>query len=151
MAYRAAVLGASGYTGAELLRLLAGHPEVEVVHVTADSNAGAAVGDLYPSLGAAYSGAVYERFEPAALDGLDIVFLALPHGESQKLAPELVDAVPLIVDLAADFRLPQAVYEHWYCEAHANGPISPLIRSTTCAGNLSGHANVPSHLLRSGS
>ncbi|TMK67743.1 MAG: N-acetyl-gamma-glutamyl-phosphate reductase [Actinobacteria bacterium] len=119
MAYRAAVLGASGYTGAELLRLLAGHPEVEVVHVTADSNAGAAVGDLYPSLGAAYSGAVYERFEPAALDGLDIVFLALPHGESQKLAPELVDAVPLIVDLAADFRLPQAVYEHWYREAHA--------------------------------
>ena len=56
MAYRAAVVGGSGYTGAELLRLLAGHPEIEVVHVTADSNAGAAVGDLYPSLAAAYEG-----------------------------------------------------------------------------------------------
>ncbi|MGH9002381.1 MAG: N-acetyl-gamma-glutamyl-phosphate reductase, partial [Acidimicrobiia bacterium] len=54
MAYRAAVVGASGYTGAELLRLLAGHPEIEVVHVTADSNAGARVADLYPSLVAGY-------------------------------------------------------------------------------------------------
>jgi len=54
MAYRAGVVGGSGYTGAELLRLLAGHPEIEVVHVTADSNAGAAVGDLYPGLLPAY-------------------------------------------------------------------------------------------------
>ena len=63
MAYRAAVVGGSGYTGAELLRLLAGHPEIEVVHVTADSNAGNPVAGLYPSLIQAYRHLEYEPFD----------------------------------------------------------------------------------------
>jgi len=79
MAYRAAVVGGSGYTGAELLRLLAAHPEIEVVHVTADSNAGAAVGDLYPSLAAAYPAFEYASYAPADLAGVDVAFVAL-HG-----------------------------------------------------------------------
>src|SRR2546428_13874155 len=87
MAYRAGVVGASGYTGAELLRLLAGHPEIEVVHVTADSNAGAAVAALYPSLARAYPRTEYAPFDAADLAGLDAVFLALPHGESQRVVP----------------------------------------------------------------
>src|SRR5205823_9307013 len=74
MAYRAAVVGGSGYTGAELLRLLAGHPEIEVVHVTADSNAGSKVADLYPSLVSAYPDLVFCPFDPADLDGLDLAF-----------------------------------------------------------------------------
>ena len=80
MAYRAGVVGGSGYTGAELLRLLAGHPEIEVVHVTADSNAGAAVGTLYPSLLPAYGDLRFSPLDVADLSGLDLVFCALPHG-----------------------------------------------------------------------
>ena len=119
MAYRAAVVGASGYTGAELLRLLAGHPDIEVGMVTADSNAGAKVRDLYPSLAAAYGDLTYEPATPTDLAGFDVGFLGLPHGESQRVVPELVDTVGHLVDLAADFRLPLADYEQWYGEAHA--------------------------------
>jgi N-acetyl-gamma-glutamyl-phosphate reductase len=118
MAYQAGVVGGSGYTGAELLRLLSTHPDIDVVHVTAASNAGTPVGALYPSLGAAYPGLEYVPFDPVALGGLDLVFLALPHGESQQLAPQLVDSVPHLVDLGADFRLSATDYEQWYGEAH---------------------------------
>lgn len=118
MAYRAAVVGASGYTGAELLRLTAGHPELEVVHVTADSNAGATVAELYPSLGAEYPVLEYRAFDPADVSGLDVAFLALPHGESQRIVPDLLGRVGHVVDLGADFRLPAAAYEQWYGEAH---------------------------------
>jgi N-acetyl-gamma-glutamyl-phosphate reductase len=119
MAYRAAVVGGSGYTGAELLRLLAGHPEIEVVLVTADSNAGASVAQLYPSLAVAYEGLTYESVDPAGLAGLDVAFLCLPHGQSQAIAAELVDTVGHVVDLGADFRLPVADYEQWYGEQHS--------------------------------
>ena len=119
MAYRAAVVGGSGYTGAELLRLLAGHPEIEVALVTADANAGASVGDLYPSLAVAYDSLTYERVAPADLAGLDLAFLCLPHGQSQAIAGDLVDTVGHVVDLGADFRLPVADYEQWYGETHS--------------------------------
>jgi N-acetyl-gamma-glutamyl-phosphate reductase len=118
MAYRAAVVGASGYTGAELLRLVAGHPEIEVVHVTAESNAGARVGDLFPGLTPAYGTVVFAPLDAGDLRGLDLVFCALPHGASQALLPGLVDDVAHIVDLGADFRLPPDVYARWYGEAH---------------------------------
>src|SRR5919109_4931004 len=118
MAYRAAIVGGSGYTRAELLRLLAGHPEIEVVHVTADSNAGNRVADLYPSLVAAYPGLVFHPFEPGDLDGVDVAFLALPHGQSQRHAGALVDRVAHLVDIGADFRLPADAYQQWYGEAH---------------------------------
>jgi N-acetyl-gamma-glutamyl-phosphate reductase len=118
MAYQAGVVGGSGYTGAELLRLLAGHPDIDVVHVTAAANAGTRVGDLYPSLGAAYPGLDYVPFDPVALGELDVAFLALPHGESQQLAGRLVDRVPHLVDLGADFRLPAAEYAQWYGADH---------------------------------
>src|SRR4051794_19933557 len=118
MAYRAAVVGGSGYTGAELLRLLAGHPDIEVALVTADSNAGATVGDLYPSLAVAYEGLTYESVAPNDLAGLDLAFLCLPHGQSQSLAADLVETVGHVVDLGADFRLPADHYEQWYGEAH---------------------------------
>ena len=119
-AMKAGIVGASGYTGAELLRLLAGHPVLEVAVVTAHSHAGEVVGEHTPSLAAAYSGLVYEDSEPARLDGLDVVFCALPHGESQRIVPELGGRVGLIVDLAADFRLKDAsLYPRWYGAEHA--------------------------------
>jgi N-acetyl-gamma-glutamyl-phosphate reductase len=119
MAYRAAVVGASGYTGAELLRLLADHPEIEVVAATADSNAGVRVGTLYPSLRPAYPDLEYSTLHPGSVDGLDVAFLALPHGESQQFVPQILDRVAHIVDLGADFRLPAEVYAGWYGEEHS--------------------------------
>ncbi len=125
MAYKAGVVGGSGYVGAELLRLLAGHPEIEVVHVTADSNAGAAVGDLYPSLLPAYGDLRYAPVDPAGLAGLDLAFTALPHGASQQLMGDLIGQVDHIVDLGADFRLPADVYARWYGEPHRAPELVP--------------------------
>jgi N-acetyl-gamma-glutamyl-phosphate reductase len=118
-AMKAGIVGGSGYTGVELLRLLAGHPEIEVATVTAHSHTGQAVGEHTPSLAAAYPAMVYEAADPSALGGLDIVFCALPHGESQRIVPSLRQSVGLIVDLAADFRLRDAaLYAAWYGEEH---------------------------------
>jgi len=118
MAYQAGVVGGSGYTGAELLRLLDGHPDIEVVHVTADSNAGAGIADVYPSLRPAYGERTFAPLDAGDLRGLDLVFCALPHGASQALMPAIVDDVGHVVDLGADFRLPADVYARWYGEAH---------------------------------
>jgi N-acetyl-gamma-glutamyl-phosphate reductase len=119
MAIRVGIAGASGYTGAELLRLCAGHPEFEVVVATGDSAAGRAAGDVYPSLRAAYPDLVFEAYEPTRFDGLDLAFLALPHGASQGVVPDLRKRVRKIVDLAADFRLNDpALYPTWYHEDH---------------------------------
>ena len=85
-------LGASGYAGAELLRLLAGHPCFEVEFLGGDSAAGEAVGDLYPSLAASYPGQQFAAGLPEDLKGLDVLFLALPHGKSQEIVPELLGA-----------------------------------------------------------
>ncbi|MDQ6781907.1 MAG: N-acetyl-gamma-glutamyl-phosphate reductase [Actinomycetota bacterium] len=116
---RAAVLGASGYAGSEVLRLLAGHPAIDVTVATGDSQAGTAVADLYPSLASAYPALAYQTWDPALIDGIDVAFLALPHGASQDLVPKLRDRVKVVVDLAADFRLkdPDA-YPVWYGEKH---------------------------------
>src|SRR5579864_6101431 len=94
------VFGASGFAGAELLRLAAGHPDFDVVVATADTQAGGRVADLYPSLAAAYPDVVLAETDPAGADGLDLVFLALPHGASQDLVPDLRKRVGTIVDLA---------------------------------------------------
>ncbi len=114
------ILGASGYTGSELLRLLAAHPEFEVAVATAHSHAGQAVGTQTPSLAGAYPGLVYEENDPARFDGLDLVFSALPHGESQRIIPELRGRTGCIVDLAADFRLhDSSLYPQWYGQEHS--------------------------------
>ena len=113
------VFGASGFGGAELLRLLAGHPQMDLKLATADTQAGGRVADLYPSLAAAYPDTVFADADPVAADGLDLVFLALPHGASQGLVPELRERAGVVVDLAADFRLKDpALYPAWYGEDH---------------------------------
>ena len=117
---KAGILGASGYTGSELLRLLAAHPRFEVAVATAHSHAGEAVAAHTPSLAAAYPGLIYEESDAARFDGLDLVFCGLPHGESQRIVPELKARAGLVVDLAADFRLKDAtLYPQWYGEEHS--------------------------------
>jgi N-acetyl-gamma-glutamyl-phosphate reductase len=116
---KAAVLGASGYAGAELLRFLAGHPDFEVTYATGDSAVGSLVADTYPHLAAAYPDLVFEAIEVDQAAGHDLVFLALPHGASGAVVPDLVGRVGGIVDLGADFRLHDAaLYPQWYGEEH---------------------------------
>ena len=115
-----AILGASGFVGAELLRLCAGHPMLSPARLFGDSQAGAALADVHPHLALAYPDLTVERFAPDALDGIDLVFAALPHGHSQAIAGEIIARGIPFVDLGADFRLNDAAsYERWYKEPHA--------------------------------
>ena len=119
--FSVAIVGASGYAGAELLRILAAHPAMAVVVATGDTQAGVAVGDLYPHLGPAYPELVFSGYELDEVAGAEVVFLALPHGASQRIVPPLLEAgtESRIIDLAADFRLRDpAVYEQWYGGIH---------------------------------
>ena len=117
---RVSILGASGFVGAELLRLLAGHPAFAVDRLFGDRHAGSALAEVYPHLAVHYPEARIEPFEPAKLEASELAFLALPHGQSQHLAAELLNRGLRIVDLGADFRLHSAEeYEAWYGEPHA--------------------------------
>ena len=116
---RTAILGASGYVGGELLRLLAAHPELAPAKLFGDSKAGQPVGAVHPHLAAAYPNAAVQRFEQGSLERIDLVFAALPHGHSQRIAAQILDAGIPFVDLGADFRLNDAgTYERWYGHAH---------------------------------
>jgi N-acetyl-gamma-glutamyl-phosphate reductase len=115
---RTAILGASGYVGGELLRLIAAHPELVPGRLFGDSKAGQPLGAVHPHLAAAYPDAVVEKFDDA-LDGVDLVFAALPHGHSQRIAAEILERGVTFVDLGADFRLDDAAtYERWYGDPH---------------------------------
>ena len=115
---RTAILGASGYVGGELLRLIAAHPQLRAAKLFGDSKAGQSLGAVHPHLAAAYRDAIVEKFD-GSLDAIDLVFAALPHGKSQEIAPAILDAGIPFVDLGADFRLNDAAtYERWYHEAH---------------------------------
>ena len=114
-----AILGASGYVGGELLRLLHAHPEMEVAVAFGVSAAGKRVADVHPHLALAYPELVHATWDPALLAGADLIFAALPHGETQRLADDLVAPGIPIVDLGADFRLESAEdFEAWYGEPH---------------------------------
>lgn len=114
-----AILGSSGFVGAELLRLCAAHPTLRPARLFGDSQAGMRLADVHPHLAPAYPDLVVERFEPAALDGIGLVLAALPHGHSQRIAPEIIARGIPFVDLGADFRLNDAAtYERWYKEPH---------------------------------
>jgi N-acetyl-gamma-glutamyl-phosphate reductase len=116
---RIGIVGGTGYTGAELLRLLAQHPQAELAVITSRKEAGIRVADMFPSL----RGRVALQFsDPAAakLERCDVVFFATPHGVAMTDARRLVDAGVRIVDLAADFRLQDlAEWRRWYKLEHA--------------------------------
>ncbi|WP_460819435.1 N-acetyl-gamma-glutamyl-phosphate reductase [Nocardioides korecus] len=118
MTVRVAVAGASGYAGGEVLRLLLGHPEVEIGALTAGSNAGGLLGPLQPHL-VPLADRVLGETSVEVLAGHDVVFLALPHGQSGAVAAELGDDV-VVIDCGADFRLTDpADWERFYGSEHA--------------------------------
>lgn len=115
---RTAILGASGYVGGELLRLVSAHPRLAPARLFGESKAGQPVAAVHPHLAPAYADTVFERFD-GNFDGIDLVFAALPHCHSQKVAPAILASGIPLVDLGADFRLDDApTYERWYGHAH---------------------------------
>ena len=115
---RVGIVGGTGYTGVELLRLLAQHPHAEIVAITSRAEAGLPVAQLFPSL----RGSVDLKFsdpKTAPLSGCDVAFFATPHGVAMGQAPALLEAGVKVIDLAADFRLKDpAEFERWYGTPH---------------------------------
>jgi N-acetyl-gamma-glutamyl-phosphate reductase len=113
------IVGGTGYTGVELLRLLAQHPEAEVVAITSRSEAGLPVADMYPNLRGHYDGLAFSVPDVKVLGACDVVFFATPHGVAHALAGELLDAGTKVIDLSADFRLQDPVeWAKWYNQPH---------------------------------
>jgi N-acetyl-gamma-glutamyl-phosphate reductase len=137
------VVGASGYAGGELLRLLAFHPHFKVIAITAHSNAGEQITSVHPQL-QSYSGRQFNAFSPTDFESCDLIFLALPHGESAKVISQL-PATAKIVDLGADYRLESAQqWSKYYGGDHAGSwtygladiePFKSLISKSTRVAN----------------
>ncbi len=115
---RIGIIGGSGYTGSELLRILTAHPKVEVVAVTSRKYEGKSIDEVLPFLKGFYD---LKFVDPDVrnFDGCDLVFTAVPHGEAMNYVPELLDAGIKVVDLSADYRLSREVYERVYGEHKA--------------------------------
>ncbi|MEZ0151683.1 MAG: N-acetyl-gamma-glutamyl-phosphate reductase [Candidatus Reddybacter sp.] len=116
---RASIVGGTGYTGVELLRLLAMHPQVEVVSITSRSESGLPVADLFPSLRGHYD-LCFSEPDSDQLAEADVVFFATPHGVAQAMVPEILKRGARVIDLSADFRIKdQQLWEKWYNQTHA--------------------------------
>jgi len=113
------VVGGTGYTGAELLRLLVMHPQVELKYVTSRSESGNRIADLFPNL-RGFTDICFTEPDGETLSECDVVFFATPNGTAMKMVPALVANNVRVIDLAADFRLQDAaVWKHWYGMDHA--------------------------------
>lgn len=126
---RVAVIGAAGYAGGELLRLLAGHPDVRTWVATSRSQAGRPIGDVHPQLRALTDDTFRDLAPAEAARGADVVFLALEHGESSRQAEEILAAGPgLVIDIAADFRVADLALHARYYGAHPAPHLVPRFR-----------------------
>ncbi len=113
------IVGGTGYTGVELLRILANHPYVDLQVITSRSEAGLPVSNLFPNL-RNYMDIQFSEPDVNALKNCDLVFFATPNGVAMKMVPELIEAGVKVIDLAADFRIKDiAVWEQWYGMSHA--------------------------------
>jgi len=116
---KVAIVGGTGYTGAELLRLLSQHPEVEVSVITSRAEDGRRVDDLFPNLRSHYD-LCFSSPELKTLLECDLIFFATPHGVAQAMMKDIIDGGARVIDLSADFRIrDNAVWEHWYKQEHA--------------------------------
>jgi N-acetyl-gamma-glutamyl-phosphate reductase len=119
MTIKVGVVGGTGYTGVELLRLLVAHPHAELAVITSRSEAGRPVADLFPNL-RGHTTLSFTAPDAGGLEGCDVVFFATPNGTAMTLVPDLLAAGVRVVDLAADFRLRDvAAWEQWYGMPHA--------------------------------
>jgi len=117
---KAAVVGASGYTGVELIRILHNHPEVAVTLVTSEQSAGKRMSDVFPSLRGRYDATLEPLVPERIAEKVDIVFTALPHKAAMEVVPAFLAAGKIVIDLSADYRLHDPeVYAAWY-EQHLN-------------------------------
>jgi N-acetyl-gamma-glutamyl-phosphate reductase len=133
---RIAIVGATGYAGSELLRLSASHPDLEVVVATGETNAGRSVAEFVPALAGLYPSLNFSPVSAIFETDLDVAFVALPHGHSQHLVPDLLKSGVHAVDLGADFRLKNAEdYVTWYGKAHAQ----PALLATSVYGLVERH------------
>ncbi|MFN2555954.1 MAG: N-acetyl-gamma-glutamyl-phosphate reductase [Nitriliruptorales bacterium] len=128
MAHTVGVVGASGYGGAELLRLLGGHPALEVAVVAAHRQVGESVAQLFPNLD---DDAVFVTPEVEALADCDLIFLATPHAAAMELAGALHETGTPVVDLSAAFRLDPADFAVWYGESHLHPDLAPRTGGTS--------------------
>jgi len=113
------IVGGTGYTGVELLRLLANHPDAEVVAITSRAEKGVRVDELYPSLRGHYD-IRFSHPDPAVLAQCDVVFFATPHNVAMNMMPELLALDTRVIDLSADFRIQDhQLWSQWYGEPHA--------------------------------
>ena len=116
--YNIAIVGASGYTGGELLRMLLNHPEVEITDITSRQYDGVEAHKIHPHI--RDSGLVFKDKKPSELDA-DVVFTATPHGASMKIVPDLLETGAKVIDLSGDYRYRDtAVYEKWYGIEHTS-------------------------------
>lgn len=116
---KVAIVGGTGYTGAELLRLLALHPHAQVEIITSRSEEGVRVADMYPNLRENYPDLAFSVPDLATLTACDVVFFATPHGVAHGLADEILQAGTRVIDLSADFRLENAdEWAQWYGQPH---------------------------------
>lgn len=116
---KAGIVGGTGYTGVELLRLLSKHPNVEVTVITSRAEAGVKVAQLYPNL-RGHVDLAFTEPDVKVLGALDVVFFATPHGVAQNMMPALMKTNARIIDLSADFRIRDVpLWEKWYGQAHA--------------------------------
>lgn len=131
---RAGVVGATGYAGAETVRILCGHPQMELTRVTSTKEAGTSMDELYPSLRGTCSLTLVPPDAEDLASACDVVFLAVPHTGALALAPQLTEAGVAVVDLSADYRLADAaVYEEWYAP-HTSRDL--LARAVYCIPEL---------------
>ncbi|MDD3759845.1 MAG: N-acetyl-gamma-glutamyl-phosphate reductase [Acidithiobacillus sp.] len=122
---RVGIVGGTGYTGVELLRLLLPHPEVEVAVITSRGEAGQRVDGLFPSL-RGHTDLKFSAVSSKDLQGLDVIFFATPHGVAMEMAPELLAAGVRLIDLSADFRLADAaLFAEWYHQEHSSPALLP--------------------------
>lgn len=130
MSYKVGIIGAAGFAGAELVRLVLQHPEFELAVITSNADAGTSLADVYPAFAGA-SDLVFATHDDPAVKSCDLAFLAVPHTAAMAQAPALLDAGVTVVDLSADYRLADKdVYEQWYGAKHT----SPELLATRSFG-----------------